>query len=208
MKTLRKGILPAAVTALAVGLASPAAAQEGEEVVPPENSAVNQYTESFPTASGDKDAYDQKGDKRTPAKVLGTRNAKRLEQRGSEGHAVAELTAETAPVTAAPPTPVGENQAEEATLGGGQGGSDDHGQGNAGSDRRGPVSAQQGDPGTARAIATRDVAEVDGSSGVGAVIAQALGSPSGGMGLLLPLLLLGTIAWAIAYAMRQRRPAG
>lgn len=196
MKTLIKGILPTAAIALA--LASPAAAQKGEEVVPPENSAVNQYTEGFPTAGGEKDAHDQR-DKRKPDKVLGERNTERLEQRGSAGRAVAELTAETAPVTAAPETG-GESVVEEGTTAVGRGKGD--------GDRDGPTAVQKSGLDSAQPVALAfDPAEVDGSSGTGSVIGQAFGSSSG-LGLLLPLLLLATIAWAIGYAMRQKRVAG
>jgi len=195
MKTLIKAILPAA--AIALVLASPVAAQESAKVVPPENSAVNQYTEGFPTAGGEKDAHDQRN-KRKPEKVLGERNAERLEQRGSAGRAVAELTAETAPVTTAPETG-GENVEEETTaVGGGKG------DGGAG----GRPAVQKTGLGAAQPVALAfDPAEVDGSSGPGSVIGQMLGSSSG-LGLLLPLLLLATIAWAIAYSMRQKRVAG
>jgi len=195
MKTLKKGILPAAAIALALALVSPAVAPAGE-VVPPGNSAVNQYTEGFPTAGGEKDAHDRRGSKRTPDKVLGERNAERLEQRGSAGRAVAELTAETAPVTAAPELG-GEDVVEETT--GGTGGRGGGGPG----DRSAP---QKIDLGSAQPVALAlDPDEVDGSSGTWAVIGQALGSSSGGLGILLPLLLLATIAWAIVYAMRHRR---
>lgn len=198
MKTLKKGILPAAAIALALALVSPAAAQESEEVVPPENSAVNQYTEGFPTAGGEKDAHDRRGGKRTPDKVLGERNTERLEQRGSAGRAVAELTAETAPVTAAPEA-TSESIVEETTAVGG-------GKGNGGQGDQAPV--QKGGLDAAQPVTLAfDPAEVDGSSGTGSVIGQAFGSSSG-LGLLLPLLLLATIAWAIGYAMRQKRVAG
>jgi hypothetical protein len=193
MKTLRKRILPAAAIALACALASPAAAPAGK-VVPPGNSAVNQYTEGFPTAAGERDAHDRRRSKRTPEEVLGERNAERLERRGSAGRAVAELTVETAPVTAAPGT--GEDVEE---TGGGAGGRGGDGPG----DRPAP---QKCDLDSAQPVALGfDPGEVDGSAGTWAVIGQALGSSSGGSGLLLPLLLLATIVWAIAYAMRHRR---
>lgn len=194
MKTLKLGILPAAAIALA--FVSPAVAQAGK-VVPPENSAVNQYTEGFPTAGGERDAHDQRGRKRTPDKVLGKDKAERLEQRGPAGRAVAELTAETAPVTAAP-EPADEEVVEETNGGTGA----------KGGDGPGDRSAPQSDLGSAQPVALAlDPDEVDGSSGPWAVIGQALGSSSGGLGILLPLLLLATIAWAIVYALRHRRMA-
>lgn len=44
-----------------------------------------------------------------------------------------------------------------------------------------------------------------GSSAIGEVLAHASGSSdSGGLGLLLPLALIGVLVWAIAYLLRQR----
>ncbi|HEU4736290.1 MAG TPA: hypothetical protein VFS48_04595, partial [Solirubrobacterales bacterium] len=44
----------------------------------------------------------------------------------------------------------------------------------------------------------------DGSSGFGEVLAEATGSSSGETGLLLPLTILATAAWALAFLWRQR----
>jgi hypothetical protein len=47
---------------------------------------------------------------------------------------------------------------------------------------------------------------VNGSSGLGEILRQATGSTSSGeMGLLLPLLILGALAWSVAYALGRRR---
>lgn len=73
-------------------LPSPAAAAY---LIPPGNSAANQYTEAFPTASGNKGA--RAHSQRKPAKVLGHAKAQRLQARGPDGAAVAVLTAATAP---------------------------------------------------------------------------------------------------------------
>lgn len=69
-----------------------------ERVIPPDNSAVNQYTETFPTTGGD--ATDDR-DPRSPQKVLGGGNADRLESLGPDGRAAAELATKTAPDTEA-----------------------------------------------------------------------------------------------------------
>jgi hypothetical protein len=48
--------------------------------------------------------------------------------------------------------------------------------------------------------------EPHGSSGLGEVLGQATGSSSSGqLGLLLPLVVIGAIAWALAFFWRQRR---
>ena len=60
---------------------------------------------------------------------------------------------------------------------------------------------------TATATATLASQQIpDGSSGLGAVLGQATGSSdSGQLGLLLPLIVLATIAWSVAYLVRRRR---
>jgi hypothetical protein len=82
--------LPAALAILAI---APAAAA-GQRVIPPDNGAVNQYTETFPTTGGDATSD---GEPPPPEKVLGRRNAERLESLGPEGRAAAALAAKTAP---------------------------------------------------------------------------------------------------------------
>lgn len=201
MKTSRtaSGLLLAA--AIALVSAAPAAAEEEAPLVPPENSAVNQYTETFPTAGGDKDANDHNGGNRSPKKVLGHKNAKKLEDQGAAGKATAELAAETAPtpVEAAPETTA--PKAEESD----ESGAGAPPRGNGGNP---PANGGARDPAPAannpapRVI----VAESGGSSGLSEVLGRATGSPQGGMGIFLPLLILGTIFWAIAYVARQRQP--
>jgi hypothetical protein len=91
MSCSRLGIL-AMVVGLAGALAAPALAAP---VIPPDNSALNQYRETLPAPSGSQPT-DSGGD-RTPAQVLGRDNAKKLEQLGSDGRAAAALAAATAP---------------------------------------------------------------------------------------------------------------
>lgn len=161
-------------------------AATAEYLVPPENSAATQYTEALPTAGGPKDSG-RRGQKtnRSPTKVLGTRNTQRLEEQGPAGHAVAAIAADTAPSTVAQP-PV-EQKADQKPSGG-------H-----------PDNTPQPAPYGARPQADQP----SGSSGLGEAIAHATGfSSSGGMGLLLPLLILGALVWAVSYWARQRkRPA-
>ncbi len=45
---------------------------------------------------------------------------------------------------------------------------------------------------------------MSGSSGLGEVLAQATGSSSGQMGLLLPLILIAALVWAVAFFRKQR----
>lgn len=192
----RLGLLAAAIAVLA--LPSAAAA---ENLVPPDNSAVNQYTESFPTAGGDKDSEKAKEKGVTPAQTLGAKNAKRLEEQGEEGRKVAEVAAETAPAptessaSAPAPAPRGDDE------GGDKGGTDERPQpdakADAGGGGGGPPSSGGNDAGGATASS--------GSSGLGEVLGQATGfSHSGQMGMLLPLALLAGLAWALAFLWRRR----
>jgi hypothetical protein len=177
-------VLP--VVAAALALAPAAGAQEA--LVPPGNSAVNQYTETYPTAGGDKDF--EKGDKRSPDKVLGKRNARQLERQGPEGRAVAEVAAETAPEESAGS---GGGDTAAGTVSGGGGGSGSGGGAAAGGDRK---------------ASTPGVDEPDGSSGLGEVLAQATGSSdSGEMGLWLPLLILVVLGGSLAFLLRRARGA-
>jgi len=66
-----------------------------EQLLPPGNSAANQYTEAYPTSGGD--ASVRGAQPRSPAKALGAKNARRLERLGPEGRAAADLAAATAP---------------------------------------------------------------------------------------------------------------
>ncbi|MBW8060152.1 MAG: hypothetical protein FVQ78_07435 [Solirubrobacterales bacterium] len=160
-----------------------------QPLVPPGNSAVNQYTETFPTAGGNRDAEkgSNKGD-RSPAKVLGARNARRLEARGQQGRAAAVLAAATAPS-------VGVTTVQGATRGA------DRARGDAGKPDRRAGHAADG----ARTPSFR-ASEPSGSSGLGEVIAQATGSSSSSqMGALLPLVIVGVIGWSLAYLWRQRK---
>jgi hypothetical protein len=180
--------------------AAPAGAAEDAPLVPPGNSAVNQYTEAFPTAGGERDANNRKGKRPSSEKVIGERNTAKLRKQGPEGEAVADLTAETAPAPPADEDVVVEEGAAAPPGSAGGGSGNGSGESQAGSG----ASDGGGSGGTASVV----VAEPEGSSGLGEVIARATGSSSGdGMGLFLPLLILATILWAFAYLARQKRPA-
>jgi hypothetical protein len=191
MKAPKTALLTAVVAIFALPTPAPA-----EYLVPPGNSAVNQYTESVPTAGGNRGVREGGKGGRTPAKVLGRDNAQRLEAQGEEGREAAEVAAETAPATTAvTPEPADDDEATGATAGGGAGTDDGGGSRHAVGD-----SARQGTGNGGTAV------EVGGSSGFDEVVAQATGSSSSGqLGLLLPLILLGVVAWALAFLLRQRR---
>jgi hypothetical protein len=184
-------------------LAVPTAAH-AEYLIPPNNSAATQYTEAVPTAGGPK-ATDPShhGKHQSPGKVLGGRNAERLDAQGPEGRAVAEVAAETAPVAAVPAGNEGAEQGKHPSAS--QPGTNDTGSGG------GNGAAGSGNGGSGSGVNVRDATlasqEIpDGSSGLSEVLAQATGSSdSGQLGLLLPLIVLGAIAWSVAYVLRRRK---
>ena len=117
MRALRLGI----GLAMAIAVASFPPVTVAQPVVPPGNSAVNQYTETYPSAGGGAVATD-KGT-RSPAEALGARNAQRLEAMGSEGRAAAALAAATAPIrrTAGGPSGSGDDGAKAGEPAGSSG---------------------------------------------------------------------------------------
>jgi hypothetical protein len=167
-KVLKTGFgLAVAIAALA--LPPTALAQR---VVPPGNSAVTQYTETIPSAGGS--VARKHGRQPSPAKVLGNRNARRLQARGPEGREAAAVAAATAPVPAAstslPETSPGQPQT---------------GPGTSPSPHSDPLP--DGSSGLSRVIG-----EATGSS------------DSGDLGILLPLLILAAVLGSAAYFWRHR----
>jgi hypothetical protein len=163
------------IAVLAAVLALPA--MPAQAVVPPGNSAVNQYTESFPTARG-AETTKRKGKQkaRSPLEALGRDKARKLAAEGPIGREVAEVVAATAPTgatsasgaTSADPAPGAAPHSDLAPAG------------------KGP----DGSSGFREVIAQATGA-----------------SDSGRMGILLPLLILAAIAGSAIYFWRQRRQA-
>jgi hypothetical protein len=157
-------------------LALPPAAL-GAYLVPPGNSAATQYTEAYPTAGGPKHSGPGgRSGHRSPADALGGGNARRLDAQGPEGRAAAALAAATAPS----PSPAAGHPAG--------GGAESHG-------------------GAGHAAGSGSKASgSSGSSGLGEVLAAATGLSSGGQtGPLLPIAIVATIAWLLAYTLRRRK---
>jgi len=201
MKALTTGIGFVAALALALP-ASAAAAEETGSVVPPENSAATQYTEAVPTAGGDSTSGG--GHKRaSPAKVLGSKNAHKLESQGRDGREVARMVTETAPQTSAPAATAPPQRGGNSSTGKGHGKA---GGGNGNSPGQAQRRRQVEPPSAKPPTVATDLPS--GSSGLGEIVAEATGSSSSGqLGALLPLAILAAIAWSLAFFWRQRRPA-
>jgi hypothetical protein len=198
MKILKPRLALSAAT-LAVLASCPAAANGA--VIPPGNSAATQYTEAIPTPGGDKKT-DEAAHHRSPVKVLGDSNTRKLRQQGRDGQAAAETAAATAPAPVATETPVApasESQDENATGGGS---SNSGGKGNGGD-----PAGQKRQPSPGGVSVSPTAAELSGgSSGIGSAFEQATGLSSAGQsGMLLPLVILVTILCSLAYLWRQRR---
>ena len=205
-KTLLISIALAAVASLA----PPAAG--ATTVVPPGNSAANQYTETFPTTGGNAEA--KKGThKVTPAEAIGSGPAKKLDSQGKQGHEAAAVIAATSPL---PVSGAGSEGSDEGSgsVTGGAGGNGGGGSGHGGgSDGAGQGQGARGNDLTGAAGAAHSVNVVDstvqepgGSSGFGEVLGQATGSTSsGGTGLLLPLAIIATAVWAVLFLLRRKR---
>jgi hypothetical protein len=207
MPSKMKFAVTAAIGALVAALALPAAAG-AEYYVPPGNSAVNQYTESFPSAGGESGG--KKRHAATPAEAIGAGNAKRLKSKGADGHAAAEVAAETAPsnlvesTPPAAPTPDREgdsgNEGDGQAAGGTGGGTGGGGNGGGPANQTGQGNAPDQGGG---APATSSAERGGGSSGLGSVLGQATGLGSGGnLGLWLPLAILAAIGAGAWYRLR------
>jgi hypothetical protein len=200
--------LLASIAVAAAAILAPAAAGAAT-VVPPGNSAANQYTETLPTTGGNAEAKNGKH-KVTPADVIGSGPAKKLDSQGKQGREAAAVIAATAPA----PVSAGGEGGDEGSGGvpGGAGGQGGGGAGNGGGSEGGGQGQGGGGDGStgsgARSVNVVDsvVEEPTGSSGFGEVLGQATGSTSsGGSGLLLPLAILATAIWAVFFLLRRKR---
>ena len=179
----------------------PSAALAGA-VVPPGNSAANQYTETFPTAGGNAEAKKGKG-KVTAADVIGAGNAHKLDSQGKQGREVAAVVTATAPPPAISLAAPGGGTADSSQEENGSGGAGPGSQGGG----NGGGQGTKAPGGTGADSTVSGAAAAKGSSGFGEVLGQATGAGSeGGTGLLLPLALLATVAWAAAFLLRRRHP--
>jgi hypothetical protein len=195
---------------LAMALCAPPSTAAAEAIVPPGNSAAAQYTETFPTAGGEKETGGQKKEKLTVGQALGERNARHLEAKGSAGKEVADFAAETSPAPVA--TLVEPSSGGGGDRGGGgkdrtqKAGQADHA-GKGQTDGKGvPSAGNTGNGGPGSSSAPADQSQSAGSSGLGEVLGQATGSSSSGkLGLLLPLVIVGAVIGSLLYLWRQRQ---
>jgi hypothetical protein len=175
-------------TALLGAVVLPAGAA-ADYYVPPGNSAVNQYTESFPGAGGETSGKNKKD--AVPAETIGAGNAKKLEEKGVNGREAAEVAAETAP-PADLYAPANDESSQKP-------GKQPHGGSNTG----GGSADVGGNSGGGQQSTGTQVSQPSGSSGLGSVLGQATGT-GGDIGLWLPLAIVLTVIGALAYRLRHR----
>jgi len=204
--TMRQRTIPIAIAATLALLALPGSAM-AEYLVPEGNSAVTQYTEGFPTGGGEKKAEGSGKKAATPAKAIGAANAKKLEDHGPEGAAVAEVAAETAPEAAAE-TPESSAHKQSGQPKHQQKHSQGAKQGKGSKGKPADNGGTQEENATAAPVTSQGGNGPSGSSGIGETLAAATGSSSGGLGLLLPLVIVAAIGWGIASFLRQRKRPG
>jgi hypothetical protein len=179
----------------------PAAASAGT-LVPPGNSAANQYTETFPTSQGEEESELEKKNGVKPNDVLGAGNTRKLDQEGATGKAVAQFTAETAPVVQS--SGGGESSGNQG-KGHGQASKGEGGSGGSEGEEASQGSGGSGGSGGNSGSGGATAASGSGSSGLGEIVSQATGGSSGGIGLLLPLILIGAVVWSALYVWRNRQ---
>lgn len=195
-----------ALTALVCVLPATVAAAE---ILPPGNSAVNQYTETFPTSKGEEKSELEKKTGVKPGDVLGAGKTRKLDEKGAAGKAVAQFTAETAPASS---SDSGSGSGEQST--GGDNGGKDKGNGkgkqpNSGNKENGGGEQQESSAGpgggSASAGSGSGGSGPSGSSAVGEIASQATGTASDSIGLWLPLILIAAVVWSGFYVWRNRQ---
>lgn len=158
-----------------LALAIPSAAVAEDAIAPPGNSAVDQYRETLPAPGGGR--LTDSGRKRSAPRVIGKQKTKKLERYGEDGAAVVDLVAETAPGA------VAVTVAGEAKQAAGE-----------------AKGAAEGVRGLAGEIENEST-----SSALAEIAGQATGADgSGGIGWLLPLIVVLTAVGAVAYGLGRR----
>ena len=170
MRVFKLGIAAGVAT---VALALPATAP-AQAIVPPGNSAANQYTETAPSAGGEQlppGGNSPDGHSPSPAKALGAPTVGRLDELGPTGRATAALAAAGAPT----------HSQRQGKSGAGSGGGS----------TSAPATASTADP-----DGSSGLGQILGQ-------ATGLSSASNSS-LPLLLALAATVVWAATYLRRRR----
>ena len=198
------------ITLLAVlGVLAPTASASAA-VVPPGNSGATQYSETLPGAGGEETSHQgptadnpaanktgsgkKGGGKDSP---VSSQVASELHELGSEGEAALNLAGAGAPANSAPTEPGSKShqmkhqkKKKKKNHGRKHHGKKHHGKNEAGATN----PSNPGGPNAGNG----------GSSGLGEVLGGAVGTSSGGLGFLQPLILATVLIGAGAYVLRRR----
>jgi hypothetical protein len=178
---------------LAVLLLAAAPASAAPQAVPPGHSGASQYTETLPTAGGEQPTAEIHGAGVTAPGGGGGNSSGGGSGAATGGDGGGESTAGAAPAPS-PAESLGTQNAKRLEKLGAEG-------------KAAARLAAAGGAATSPANDARRPAAADGSSPVKQVVGQLTGtSDSGGMGLLLPLLIAMTVLVAIAVVFTRRRP--
>ena len=166
----------------ALALALPASAQAQKTNAPPGNSAIDEYLETVPTASGNRPP-NAPGARQHSSTLTGAQR-RQLEQSGTEGKQLEALVDATAPAPATT-APV---DAPHASSGG-----------------HTPTGASTPAPLPTREAIER--AQDSAPSPLKATLAAAVSAnDGGGLGIFFPVILLASLVGMIALAVLRRRP--
>jgi hypothetical protein len=180
-----------AVLALAALVFSPAAL--AKQYAPPGKAGTSEYAEDIPTAGGNAKTPAEGGGNKTSAQIdhlgAGQEGVRKLAKLGKNGAAAAQFVQQTAPAT------VRASNAKRTTATSAAPSSPT---------RKRSGAKQSGSSATLPQQRTLTVSGGSASTALGRIIG---GSDVGGIGILLPLLLLlGVIAAAAVAVARTRRP--
>ncbi|MDA0163858.1 hypothetical protein OM076_26545 [Solirubrobacter ginsenosidimutans] len=171
------------LAAFGLAVLAPAAhAQQAGSTAPPGNSAIDEYVETVPGATGNRSPRPP-GQAPSPALTRPQRAA--LEREGEVGEQLAQLIDETAPPAPAPGKPAAK-RSTPAT----------------GTATTPPVTT----PVAGAATTALTVADERATSPVKATLAAAIGpNDAGGLGIFFPVILVASLVGMIALTLRRRR---
>jgi hypothetical protein len=174
------------LTALGLTLPAVAAAKQPATIAPPGDSAVSQYVEDVPTAKGGTPSGPPAG---SHTGTLTPGQARGLDRLGPNGRLLASVVNATAP---SPATAAGSGQTGGSAAT------------SAGGSRRSDAAA--GSPGANAGIGAAQALTASGTRSPAASLASAaVGGGLGGVGIVLPAIMLAAALGAVAWSVRRRR---
>jgi hypothetical protein len=156
-------------------------------VVPPGDSGANQYVEVIPTAGGGTPDSGVRTSTRHPAGAVSSSTLSTLSHRGSAGTQAAALAVATAPATSA-----GTSVAP-------------HPGATTGRHRAAPASSRRATHHSAAAATRPPAPPASGTMAPAAAILHTATGTGGGLGSVLPVLLIALAAGGVGLAIGQRR---